>query len=232
MEKVNLLGKLTMQEKVDPVVDSNKIPNTFVVSIPNPLKSYYTSYLHLEKPNSIVFVTKEPVSFEKILRATKKINTENGLQISGGKCEMHIGSSKYSGIRVRGLKHYSEIPVIQRLYGEEGFEFAKAEKLKEETDARIKVNKFFQTIKIEEGIYQSRGNSNRYYITIPRYLSWDAFKAVTRDIKNNISVTGFDVAKGLFYDNDGVTEMIRVIKPDITLDMIREIRNKYIDRLS
>jgi len=76
------------------------------------------------------------------------------------------------------------------------------------------------------------GNPNRYYITIPRYLSWDEFRDMTFDIKNNINVSGYDVAKGIFYENQGITEMIRVVKPDITLDMVREIRKKYLDRMS
>jgi hypothetical protein len=55
---------------------------------------------------------------------------------------------------------------------------------------------------------------------------------MTFDIKNNINVSGYDVAKGIFYENQGITEMIRVVKPDITLDMVKEIRKKYLDRMS
>lgn len=231
MEIIQLIGKLTLQEKVSPI-DNNKIPNTFVINIPNPLASYYTRFTLVEKPHSVVLITKEPASFEKILRATNKINRENGLQITAGKCEVAIDSRKYSGIRVKGINRYTEIESIQRLYGKEGFEFAKAVKLKENTTAIIRVNKFFQIKKIEEGIYQSMGNPNRYYITIPRYLSWDEFRDMTFDIKNNINVSGYDVAKGIFYENQGITEMIRVVKPDITLDMVKEIRKKYLDRMS
>ena len=76
MENRQLIGKLTLQENVSPL-ERNKIPNTFVVNIPNPLASYYGRFTSIEKPHSILFITKDPVSFEKILRATKKINEEN-----------------------------------------------------------------------------------------------------------------------------------------------------------
>ena len=50
-------------------------------------------------------------------------------------------------------------------------------------------------------------------------------------IKNNISVTNYDIAKGILYENDGITDVLRVLKPNISLEMVREIRQKYLDKL-
>ena len=52
------------------------------------------------------------------------------------------------------------------------------------------------------------------------------------DIKNNISVTNYDIAKGIFYRKDGITDVLRVLKPNMTVDMVKKIREKYLDRLS
>ena len=104
--------------------------------------------------------------------------------------------------------------------------------MKDDTDALVRVNKFFTIKKVTDQIWQSNGNPNRYYIHIPKYIDWNEFRDVTFDIKNNVSVTGYDVAKGIFYENNGITEMVRIIKPDITEAMVKEIHQKYLDRLS
>ena len=70
MEVRELIGKITLQENISPI-ERNKINGTFVIHIPNPLATYYSRFTEVNRPNSIVFVTKEPVSFEKILRADR-----------------------------------------------------------------------------------------------------------------------------------------------------------------
>jgi len=230
MKDREVIGKLTKQEKVNPV-ERNKIPNTFVVNIPSPLASYFTRFTQINKPNTILIITKDSVSFERILRATRKINELNSMNIGGAKCEITIGKKRYSGIRLKGIEEYSDIPKIQELYKNEGFELAKSVKIKKETDSMIRVNKFFNLKEVSDGIYQSLNDKDRYYFIIPKNLDWDHFREVTFDIKNNINVTGYDVAKGIFYNNDGIVEMVRIIKPNITLDMVKEVHQKYIDRL-
>jgi hypothetical protein len=230
MSKREIIGKLTRQENINPI-ERNKISNTMVIHIPSPLATYYTRFSQINKPNAVLLITKKPVSFEHILRATSKINKKNALELGGAKCEITIGRKKYSGIRLKGINQFSEIENIQRYFEQEGFEFTKNVKIKKDTDSLIRVNKFFELEKVEDGIYHSPNNKDRYYIEIPKHVHWDEFREVTFDIKNNVSVSGYDVAKGIFYEKDGITEMVRIIKPNITLDMVKELKNKYFDRL-
>lgn len=231
MEIRELIGKITLQENISPI-ERNKVNGTFVIHIPNPLASYYSRFTEVNKPNSIVFVTKNPVSFERILRATKIINAEHNLSLNGAKSEVNIGRHKYSGIRVTGIERYTNIDTVQSAYRECDFEFHKNVKLGKGTDAMIRVNKFFNMISIEEKIYQSPNNKDRFYFEIPKYVNWEDFREITFDIKNNISVSNYDIAKGIIYENDGITDIIRVIKPNITVDMVRLIREKYVHRLT
>ncbi len=226
-----IIGKLTRQENIHPI-ERNKISNTLVIHVPSPLATYYTRFSQINKPNTILILTKTPSSFERILRATNRVNKDNNLNLNGAKCEITIGKKKYSGIRLKGIDQFSDIEGIQRLFEKEGFEFAKSIRLNEDTDSIIRVNKFFELQKVEEGIYHSPNNKDRYYIEIPKHIHWDEFRDVTFDIKNNVSVSGYDVAKGIFYEKDGITEMVRIIKPDLTLEMVKEVKDKYFDRLS
>lgn len=231
MSKHQILGKLTRQENVNPV-ERNKISNTLVIHVPSPLATYYTRFSQINKPNTVLFLTKNPASFEKILRATDKINANNDLVLNGAKCEINIGNKRFSGIRLKGIKEFADIEGIQRLYEKEKFEFARNVNIKRDTDSIIRVNKFFTIDKVDGGIYHSLHNKDRYYIEIPRHVHWDEFRGLTFDIKNNVSVSGYDVAKGIFYEKNGITEMVRIIKPNITLDMVKEVKEKYVDRLS
>ena len=175
--------------------------------------------------------TKNPVSFEKILRATNQINAEYNFGVSGAKCEVMIGKNKYGGIRLFDIDRYSNIDKVQMAYKDAGFEFHKNVKLGKGTDALIRVNKFFHIVDVQDKIYQSSSNPDRYYFEVPRDMVWDEFRELTFDIKNNISVINYDIAKAIFYENEGITDVLRVIKPNITPDMVKTIRQKYLDRL-
>lgn len=225
-----LIGKITLQENVNPLGE-NKIPNTFVIHVPNPLATYYTRFSEINRPNSILFLTKKSVSFESILRATKRINELMDLELLAAKCEMDIGSRKYYGIRIKGIHRYSHIKNIQEAYKNEGFDFAKNVRIKEETEALVRVNKFFNLKQVTDRIYQSPQNKDRFYVIIPKRLTWDEFRDITFKIKNNISITNFDIVKGILYENDGITDMLRIIKPNITLEMVEEIEQKYLEEL-
>jgi len=231
MTDFDIIGKLTKQEKVNPII-RNKIPNTFVIDIPSPIAHYYNRFGQENNPRTILLVTKNSISFEGILRATKRINEKYNTSIDGAKSEIKLGKRKFNGIRIKGIEKYSDIPQIQQYFLEHGFEFAKNVRMSKDTDSLIRVNKFFKIHKLAENIYQSPNNKDRYYIVIPHDLSWDEFRDVTFDIKNNVNVSGYDAAKGIFYNSNGIVDMVRIIKPDISLDEVREVQDKYIDRLS
>ncbi|MGI9530446.1 hypothetical protein [Lutimonas sp.] len=226
-----LIGKITLQENISPI-ERNKVSGTFVIHIPNPLASYYSRFTEVNRPNSIVLVTKNPVSFESILRASKIINEKENLGLNGAKCEVVIGSKKYYGIRVMGIDRYTNIDKVQQAYKAQGFDFHKSTRLAKGTDAIITVNKFFNVLDIEDSVYQSPNNKDRYYFEVPRYMDWEEFRNITFDIKNNISITNYDIAKGILYEQDGITDILRVLKPNISIDMVKKIREKYLDRLS
>jgi hypothetical protein len=229
MATKELIGKIIIQENID-TIDENKLPGTFVINVPDPYKNYYGRFTEIVKPVSIIFVTKTPNSFEKILRVTKKINEKYNLKLDGAKCEVTMNSRKIDGIRVKGINRFHEIAQIQQYYKDEGYEFAKSEKFKS-TEALIRINRFFNVDEVEQGIYHSHDEDEVYYIEVPRYMSWDEFKKLTQEVKHNIADANYDIAKGIFYVNHGITEILRVVKPKATLELLKTIKKKYIEKL-
>lgn len=229
MATKELIGKIIIQEKID-TIDENKLPGTFVINVPDPYKHYYGRFTEIVKPVSIIFVTKTPNSFEKILRVTKKINEKYNLNLDGAKCEVTMNSRKLDGIRVKGINRFHEIGQIQQYYKDEGYEFAKSEKFKS-TEVLIRINRFFNVDEVEQGIYHSHNEDEVYYIEVPRYMTWEEFKKLTQEIKHNIADANYDIAKGIFYVNLGITEILRVVKPKATMELLKTIKKKYIEKL-
>lgn len=229
MASLEYVGKIIKQENID-TVNENILPKTFVINVQNAYDSYYTRFTDVEKPDSIIFITKTPNSFEKILRVTAGINKKYGLNLDGAKCEVKIGSRKLNGIRVKGINRYPDIAKIQQYYKDEGYEFAKSEKF-ENTDSLIRINRFFNIEKLAEGIFKSNVEDDVYYVTVPRYMTWDEFRTITFEIKNNMSDKNYDIAKGIVYIDGGIKEFLRIVKPKFTLESIQLIRDKYIQKL-
>ena len=95
----------------------------------------------------------------------------------------------------------------------------------------IRINRFFNIEELEEGIYKSETEDNVYYVEVPKFMNWDEFRTHTFDIKNNVKDRSYDIAKGIFYTNGGIVEMLRIVKPKATVDFLKLIQKKYIDKL-
>ncbi len=230
MSARELIGKIIIEEKVDTISD-NIIPRSYVINVPNPLKSYYSRYTNISKPLSIIFITKSPTSFEKILRTTKKLNIEKGTNYDGAKCEVTLGSKKLNGVRIKGINRYPEIAAVQEFFQKDGFDFARGESFKEK-DALIRINKFFNVKEIEDGVYSDQDEKDTYYVTVPGYMTWDEFRKYTFEIKNNISDASYDIAKGIFYLNGDIVEMLRIVRPEASVDFLKNVQKRYLDKMS
>ncbi len=230
MSQLNLPGKITLQENIE-IIEQNRIPKTFVVHVPNPLKAYYSRFTEIDKPNSVVFVTKKAISKEKIIRATKAINANQEDKIDSAKARLLIGNKTYHGLRLKGIKRFNHIESIQREFQNQGLEFERGGKYKGEVDALIRISRFFDIEKLEDGVFKSKTMDNTYYMTLPKPMNWQQFREITFDIKNNISSPYYDVVKGIFYTNDDVIDFIRVMKPAISDVQLKEIQDRYWKKL-
>lgn len=66
-----------------------------------------------------------------------------------------------------------------------------------------------------------------FYIEIPQYLSWENFRKITERVKHNVSNQNFDAAKGIFYKDDTVKDIIRLFKSNMPLELLQEIKKRY-----
>jgi len=228
MEKSReVIGHVIKEESIS-LVKHHLLPQTVVINIDHPFPGYHgRSNDFSSKPRSVILLTSQLYSFAKILRAQKKINGKDEWQINASFAKIKIGKKIYYGIRIKGLASYDLIPALQKEFLNLGFEFIKSAKIKTEMPVSIKISKFFHINQLDNHIYADKCIKNMFYIEIPGYLSWNDFREITAHVKHNVSNHNFDVIKGIFYKDDTVKDMIRIYKPNISLDLLKEIRDRY-----
>lgn len=226
MSTYNLIGKVTLEEKINSI-KSTVHSRALILDVPNPLASYYSNFAGIQKPNSIILVTKERNSYESILRTTKKINNDVGGALRGAKCETKIDDKVINGIRIKGIENYTDIDLVISMYEKEGFDFTTNMKLDSPKVALIRVNKFFELEKIDNIVYQSARNKDEYYFRMNQAIQWEDFKTKIKYLKNNVSVNGFDIAQAILYKKGRIDDIVRVVKPNLTLIEVHEIHKKY-----
>ncbi len=226
MKTHNLIGKITLEEKIN-VINSKQHHNALIIDVPNPLASYYSNFAGIQQPNTIVLATKTPNSFENILRATKNINTSKNLNLNGAKCEALINGKIVNCIRLKGIENYAEIDHILDLYINEGFNFNANVKAKESDLVRLRVNKFFDLEEIDEAIFRSRRNPNRFYFKMNTADNFETCKQKIKHVKNNVLNNNFDAAHVILYNQGEINDVVRVIKPNFSAEEVYNIYKKY-----
>ena len=228
MEKSReVVGHIIKEEQIS-LLKHQILPKTVVVNIDHPFPGFHGwDFNFTSKPRSVIILTAKLYSWAKILRAQASYNTETGLKINASFAKILIGKTVYYGIRIKGLESYDQIPDLQKKLESYGFELLKNKSLKTDKPVSIKISKFFNIKQLDEHIYTDTCTENMCYIEIPKYLSWEQFRSITVQVKHNVSNNNFDVAKGLFYKDNTVKDMIRLFKSKMSLELLQEIKQRY-----
>jgi hypothetical protein len=91
----------------------------------------------------------------------------------------------------------------------------------------IKVHKTFLLQETEEGKYFDVTNDAKMYFALSRFISWQDFEAITRQVKNNCRNPVFDAALGGLYRYRGYEEIVRVYSPHQREVLMKELPDLY-----
>jgi hypothetical protein len=138
-------------------------------------------------------------------------------------------NSNLSGIRLRGLNNYSLIAEIQGCYIDKEIRFMKRKSIN--APGRMHITKIFRIERIDDHIYKDLEDDSTYYLAIPYHFSWNLFRKVTINIKNNLDNSNFDCASGFIYLKD-MMEFVRVYVHDPDTERLRHIHEKYLEEIS
>ncbi|HHB78074.1 MAG TPA: hypothetical protein ENK85_02430 [Saprospiraceae bacterium] len=220
-------GYVLKEEKVS-ALKGHTVKNTFVININHPFPGYYgQAMVDQSVPRSIIFITKKEHSWESILRAKQRINKYLDLNVDISKSKVSMWNKKFDGIRAKGFSSFSEIEPVQKALIQEGFAMMKSRRMGDAEEALINLKKFYYLEPIDDGIFLDRARKEMSYVLLDKQVNWEVFRKITEQVKNNISDSSFDIANGAFYMDDGIVDMVRIFKPTIKPELLREIKNLY-----
>jgi len=228
--KIETIGYIKKEEKLSDITN-NIIPNTLVLESSHPYPGYHGENLPENPcPRSLFLIVEKKYSFEDIARITKRIkaNFKYDFNISYG--NIFFKTATYECIRIKYLKSFTFLPELQNLLKEEGIIFTKHKKL--EDNGIIVINKTFSLTEIESQLYQDNDESLKYYFELPRLLTWDEFKHLTAFVKNNIDVSNFDAACGIFYRTNGIKDMVRLYICEGGIQKVKKIQKLYFENIN
>ncbi len=230
-KKMEVFANLTKLVTIVSVEDK-VLSGSLVFEALNQFPGYYHEAPMLAQPIYIYLVLDRQYPLEEVLRATQSIEKEYiNWSFDSGKGYMLIGSQLLNVIRLRHLPEIELVEKIQEAYNNHGINFLMNKKLQGKLEAEVKIVKFLDLEKLDEGIYVEAQDHNFGYIEIPKYLKYDAFTKVTMDVKYNWEGHEFDAASGSFYKNGKLTEFVRILSSKNDKDYLTNLRNLYLGKI-
>ncbi|MPQ47524.1 hypothetical protein GCQ56_10960 [Marinifilum sp. N1E240] len=226
-------GSLLKEETLE-VIDNKILPNTIVLEATNPFPGYYEYYDGFQKdvkPHYIYLVMDKKYDLEVFTRATQKIMSYFEANFHAAVGSITIFNDVYHVIRIRRLSTYDQVKELQASYKKEGIQLKSSGSIPHNSKAMIQLDKFFALDVIEDGFYKDHIEPNHGYFTIPQKLSWEQFELLTKQVKYNMEMMHFDVSLGFIYDHFKAVDMIRVYAEDLSLDLMKKIKAKYLERI-
>ncbi len=226
-QSLSITGYITKEEKVSGL-KGHRMRNTFVLDVNHPFPGYFGQDMFEQSvAGSIIFLTKKQHSWEQILRAKKRINAYLDIDVDITKVKVTMWNKNFHGIRANNFQGLEYVETYQKALVEEGFAMARSRSMNEEEEALINLKKFFFLDKVADGVFRDVIKKDMSYVLLDKYVNWEVFRQVTTSVKQNISDSSFDVAKGAFYLDNSIVDMIRIFKPGISLELLTEINEMY-----
>jgi len=226
-------GSLIKEEAFE-LIEGAVLPNTFVLESKNPFPGFYEYYDNLQKdiaPHYIYLVTDKKYDLEQFTRTTQQIMSDTNKKYHAALGTITIYNNVYYVIRVRHIEQYADIKELQAYYVSLGINFKDKPSRFEHNKGITRLNKFFCLDKIEDNFYFDSVEANHGYFRIPKYLSWDDFVKLTKQVKYNMDLKQFDASIGFIYDKFKAIDIIRVYSENLTIDLLKLIRSKYLERI-
>jgi len=181
-------------------------------------------------PMSLFFVTDKKYSGENVIRATMAVKKEFARNFDATPGQITVFNALTPCIRINDLNSYQQISELIDLYRKHGIEFMKDRKV-EEFSGLIKIRKYFEMERIEEGLYRDIKMPQMAYFFIPAMLSWDVFESITHNLKLNPGYNNFDAALGVFFTPDEVIDAVRIYNVEINMEDIKMLKSKYLQEI-
>lgn len=229
-KRIEVFGTLTKTETVF-TIDHKILPGTLVFEALRPFSGYYSDSPTGVKPVYLYLALEEQYELEDILRASQKVQLEFDTNFDAGKGFLQVFDTKYNVLRVRHLRDYDLLEKLQQSFTENGIRFLQKSKKYKDELVNIRIIKFYSLEEIAENIFLDKREKYHAYLQIPRHLERKEFDDITNKVKYNWVESKFDAAKGAFYYDGELHEVVRIYSNKIGPEYLQELLKSYLDKM-
>lgn len=234
MEKslmIEKFGGLLKEESLSCINDESLLPNACVFEAESPFFGYYREVTGYDKPLYFYFLLEGHYSIERIMRATLNIRKFFKHPFDAAAGYISVFDEYHRAIRIRNLEEFGHIGLLQKFYYEEGFAFHKKVKSFVNQNAKISLSKLFCLEPAGDLMFMDKLQPHHGYFIIPKHIEWEKFKELTREVKFDTSLLFFDASTAFIYENQGITDLVRIYRENITIEKLSEIRQGYMKHI-
>jgi hypothetical protein len=201
--------------------------DTLVYEASHPFPGYYEEYSTVKKPMYFYLVLREPIGMEEVIRANQNVKKTFKENFESTKSKVSLLNEQLPVIRVRNIEKEESLVELINLYKKEGFDFQKKGAKETKADVLIKIYKFFNLEDLGDDIYLDHTEKEFLYFNLPQEISWDLFVKATKNVKYNWNKSMFDAAFGYFFQNEKVTDMVRIYHEKVDKAYVKELKDLY-----
>jgi len=223
---LNPFGLLIKEEPLSLIDENLCYKHYTVLESDTPFFGYYNENPGDQFPQYLYFMIENNISFEDVFIAGIKIRETEGIEFDDAYCELNIHGNICKSIRIRHLKEYSLISFLQQLYLKYDIVLKNKQIKLYKQNTVIKIYKPFNFVEIEDGLYYDSIEAHHAYFKIDKYIKWEEFKELIREVKYEPTLLIFDAALVSIFFQNKVVNMVRVYKEYFKAEDIVAIRNR------
>jgi hypothetical protein len=229
-KKMEVFSNVVKFEKLFPIVEKI-IPDSLVFESLNPFPGYYSDTPGSSPPLYLYLALNKFYRMEEVLRATQKIEAHFEEHFDAVKGILTIGSEETMVIRLRHFGDYNVVVPLQEAFMQQGLCWLKRVAKQVEYPALVRIVKMMEITQVEPHIYIEQREEFHGYIEIPRYLTWEQFETLTKQVKYNWFGSKFDAACGSFFYEGNLHEFVRIYSDKLDTGYLQDIRNLYLEKM-
>lgn len=230
-KKLEVFSNLLKQETLFPVEDK-VVSGSLVFESLDPFPGYYHDTPDSSPPLYLYLALDKMYRLEEIIRASQLIEPRFEGHFDAGKGILYHAAEEIPVIRLRHFGQYDVVAPLQEAFREAGIGYLRKSRKQGEFTALIRIVKMMWIKLVETGVYVDMKEDFHGYIEIPRFLNWEQFEKVTRQVKNNWFGSKFDAAVGSFYVEGRLREFVRIYSSKLDTRYLQDIRALYLEKMS
>lgn len=227
-EPIERFGWITKEEPLSVLTDPNLDLQITILESLAPFYGYYADSPGEDRPEHLYWVLDQFYTHEKITRVMADIKSQCYPKLDAVPGFIMIANEQFHVVRMHNLRRYNQIHAVQEMFEKLDIRLKKSSRKIVNQMGIIHITKYLHLKPVGDGLYLEEERPHRAYFTIPSFLNWDQFKALTLEVKYDSTLMFFDAARASFMERGKFTELVRVYRENLTVEQLRTIRDRYL----